>query len=105
LYEGYKRNGQFGEVTLEALQYLPEEMRRNAMATLASQAVWRIGRRPLSAEDASARLEGLAARSPSPEFSTWLFGGRAWTAGSVKELIAFHGGAFWTCTSFVRVRC
>jgi hypothetical protein len=92
-YEVYKSRGAFGEVELEALQYLPIEMRRNAMANLAMQAVWRIGLFPRSAEDASARLEGLAALSPSPEFSSWLFVGRAWTAGSVDELIAFHDGA------------
>jgi hypothetical protein len=92
LYEVYKKQGLYHEVALEALQYLPKEMRQNAMANLAMQAVWRIGIGQRQSDDAGPRLAGMAALSPSPEFFNWLFVGRAWTAGSIDKLIAFHDG-------------
>lgn len=91
IYEKLKREGQWTRVDLDLLRVLPEKMRQNALANLAMLAVE--GSRsqdnlPVMRE----RLQDIAAMSPSSDFDAWLYVGRAWTAETVEELIAFHDG-------------
>jgi hypothetical protein len=90
VYEYLKREGVGAH--LGVLNYLPRKMRQHAMANLAMLAVRQISfsREPVSAQ---ATLRRVAAFSPSPRFSSWLFVGRAWTAGTVADLVSHHDGS------------
>jgi hypothetical protein len=88
-YEYFKGGGSWGGGDMGRLNILPEAMRLDAMTNLAKRAVFRTGQHGGSARQTE-ELARLAALSPSARFSSWLFAGRAWTAGSLDELIAFH---------------
>jgi hypothetical protein len=65
-------------------------MQQNVLSNLAMEAVWR--GRSQGNESELKLLAKIAEVSPSPEFSSWLFAGRAWTAGTIEELVSFHDG-------------
>jgi hypothetical protein len=88
-YEGLKRDGVHAD--LHVLHYLPQQMRQNAMANLSMLAVHQTGR-SRDTVSATKTLREVAALSTSPGFSSWLFAGHTWTAGTVEELVSFHEG-------------
>jgi hypothetical protein len=91
IYESFRRAAAWTDVDLDPALLLPPKMRWNVLANLAIVAVER-ARDEITADPMRDRLAGIAAMDPAPEFLIWLYAGRAWTAGTVEELIADHDG-------------